>query len=115
MEGGSEGVDAVQVVREHELERVVRVEAEDSELGHVADVEHARSLADGPVLVDDARVLDRHLVARERDHAGTQFQVQPVQGSLEKLLFFGGGQVRLSKGLTKPWYTPWAAPAVRFT
>ena len=34
--------DACKVVGEHALEEVERAEAEDAELGHVADVEHAR-------------------------------------------------------------------------
>jgi hypothetical protein len=36
-----------------------------------------------------ARILDRHPIAGERDHAGAQLQVQLIQWGLEEVLFFG--------------------------
>ena len=57
--------DPVEVVREQRLEQLVRVRALDVELAHVRDVEDAAVAADGPVLGDDALVLDRHLPAGE--------------------------------------------------
>ncbi|MNT48408.1 hypothetical protein D3C72_1851890 [compost metagenome] len=46
-----------------------------NELAHVRDVEEADGLADRLVLLDDARVLHRHVPAAERHHAGLQGEV----------------------------------------
>src|SRR5690606_9364419 len=50
------------VVGDEVLHTFRRVRTADENLAHVANVENAGSRANTPVLVDDAGVLDRHLV-----------------------------------------------------
>jgi hypothetical protein len=45
------------------------------ELAHVRDVEDAAVAADGAVLGNDTFVLNGHLPARERNHAGSESDV----------------------------------------
>ncbi|MCY1177360.1 hypothetical protein D9M73_176650 [compost metagenome] len=55
------------------------------DLAHVGYVEQAGLLAGVQVFLEHAqRVLHRHVVAGERHHARTQFQVQGVQWGLEQ-------------------------------
>ena len=62
-------LEAVDVVREHRLEERLRARAVHVDLAHVRDVERARVRSHRLVLLDDARVLDGHLVAGEGHHA----------------------------------------------
>ena len=83
-----------------ELRRVVRdrgssttcagVLAAHLELAHVRDVEEAGRRAHGLVLVDDARVLHRHLPAGERDDPRAGFHVLVVEGRLLRGLAHAG-------------------------
>ena len=61
------------------LDQVEGVGAGEGEAAHVADVEHPRRRADCRVLVDDGRVLDRHLPAGEVDQASAVGGVPVVQ------------------------------------
>jgi hypothetical protein len=54
----------------------------------VRNVEEAHALAHGAVLLEDARVLDRHLPAAEVDHARAELLVERVERSP---LEHGGG------------------------
>ena len=56
----------------HGFERAL---AGNFDLAHVGDVEQARRGADGHVLGGDAGVLDGHVPAAERDHAGAEGDV----------------------------------------
>ena len=69
---GLSGLDSVQVVRQEPLQRPVRIVPRQLQLAHVGHVEHAGVLANGPVLVDDRRVLHGHLPAGEGDEAGAE-------------------------------------------
>ena len=55
--------------------RSASASALDPDLAHVAHVEDARPVADGHVLVVDARELDRHIVPRELGHLGPRGDV----------------------------------------
>ncbi len=57
----------------------LRAVARDLELAHVRDVEDAGARAHGAVLLGDADVVDRHLPAGERHHAGAELDVAGVQ------------------------------------
>ncbi|MNE42448.1 hypothetical protein D3C80_1365740 [compost metagenome] len=66
-----------------------RIGTAQADLAHVRDVEQAGLIAAVQMLFHHPqRVLDRHVVAGERHHARTQFQVQGVQRGLEQC--FGG-------------------------
>ncbi len=67
------------VVARDALDPGQRVASGHLNLAHVADVEQARARAHGQMLVGDAAVLDRHLPATERDHAGAHRDVAGVQ------------------------------------
>ena len=58
----------LEVAGHQPLERRVGAAAVDQQLAHVADVEQAGILAGPQMLGDDAFILDRHLIARERHH-----------------------------------------------
>ena len=69
------------IVAGHEpLELGDGVGAGDLALAHVRDVEQAGMLAGPAVLGQHALVLDRHVIAAEADHAGSQRAVRGVQG-----------------------------------
>ena len=72
--------ELLRVVRDEVVDDVGGVLAAQPELAHVADVEEAGGRAHRLVLVDDARVLDRHLPAREGDDARPQGDVLLVEG-----------------------------------
>ncbi|OIQ77767.1 hypothetical protein GALL_405330 [mine drainage metagenome] len=68
------------VDRDQALERGGRVGAADAHLAHVRDVEQAGAGASRAVLGHHAAgVLDRHFIAGERHHLGTQAQVQLIK------------------------------------
>ena len=76
--------ERARVVRDEALHEAERVGAGDDDLAHVGDVEEAGGLAHGAVLVEDARVLHRHLEAAERHHLGPERLVCLVErGALE--------------------------------
>ena len=61
------------------------IAAAQGDLAHVRDIEQAGLLAGVQVFLEHAqRVLHRHVIAGERHHARTQFQVQGVQWGLEQ-------------------------------
>ena len=70
------------IVARDVLHRLEGVAAGDLDLAHVADVEEPRARSDGLMLVDDARVFDRHVPAAELDHAGAERTVTRVERSL---------------------------------
>jgi hypothetical protein len=75
------------VVRHEVIDHRERVLAVEAQPTHVRDVEEARGCADGGVLIDDARVLYRHRVASERDHAAAELHVLLVDwGAAERLV-----------------------------
>jgi hypothetical protein len=47
----------------------------------VRDVEDAGGVADGVVLVDDAAVLDGHVITGKRAHLGMELNVEIMQTS----------------------------------
>ena len=68
------------------LEERVRLRPLDLDLAHVRDVEDAGVGAHGPVLLDDALVLDGHLPAGERHHPRPERDVAVVERrALERL------------------------------
>ena len=71
------------------------VGADDEGLAHVRDIEQAGVGARVQVLLEDAEgVLDRHLVAGERHHAGAKRDVQIVErGALQGGGIGGSGHV----------------------
>ena len=68
-----------EVVREEALQQLGLLRPLDVELAHVGDVEDAAVAPDGEVLGDHALVLDGHLPAGERHHAGAERDVSVVQ------------------------------------
>jgi hypothetical protein len=78
--------DPGHIVGEHALEEGLGVGTGGLDLAHVRDVEHTDTLADGHVLLADARVLDRHLPAGEWDEPGPSRHVAVVKrGALQRL------------------------------
>jgi hypothetical protein len=77
-------------------------------LAHMGDVEQAGGAAGVGVLGDDAvRILDRHVIARERHHAGATREMQPVQwGGGERLglgfAHLGSAHDRLTRAVARP-------------
>ena len=71
--------DLVEIVREHLLEKGVSRRPVDVDLAHVRDVERAAVGADRAMLLDDARVLDGHLVPGERHHPRAERDVARVE------------------------------------
>ena len=69
----------------------------DVELAHVRDVEEADPLADGPVLLEDAGVLDRHLPAAEVDQLRAELAVQVVEGRAAQRGLWSGDRHRQRK------------------
>ena len=67
------------------LDRGQRVLAGDLDLAHVADVEDAGARPHGHVLVGDARVLDGHVPAGVRHHAGVGGAVTRVERGFAEL------------------------------
>ena len=79
--------DLRHVVGEDPLQERLGAGAGGLDLAHVRDVEDPRVLAHREMLLADARVLDRHLPAGERDELGAGGDVPVVQGgSLERVL-----------------------------
>ena len=68
-----------QLARQQRLERLVDPRAADDQLAHVADVEQAGMGAGPQMLGDDAVILDRHGIARERDHPRAMGTVPRVE------------------------------------
>ena len=68
----------------------------DQQLAHVADVEQARAFARPQMLGHDAFVLERHLIARERDHARAFGPVPAIERELLDLL---GSDARAAFGI----------------
>ena len=66
---------ALHVARQQRLQRARHVNrvrlARKDELAHMADIEQTRRLAHPKMLGHDAFILDRHQIARERDHAAS--------------------------------------------
>ena len=81
--------EPVDVVREHRLQELLRGRAVDVDLAHVRDVERSRVGSNGPVLGDDALVLDGHLVAGEGHHARTERDVALVERRAQERRFHG--------------------------
>ena len=67
-------------------ERVAGIVALDEQLAHVRQVEQAGALADGAVLLEDARVLDRHQPATELDEPGAEGAVDVDERRLVELV-----------------------------
>ena len=68
-------LEPVDVVRQHRLQERLRTRPVHVDLAHVRDVERARIAPNRLVLLDDAFVLDGHLVAGERHHARSERDV----------------------------------------
>src|SRR5262249_46892735 len=69
------------VVRRQPLERALGLRTAELELAHVAHVEAPDRAPDRPVLLHDARVLDRHVPAAEPDHTAAGADVRRVERS----------------------------------
>ena len=92
--------DLGDVVGEHALQERLGVRPRRLHLAHVRDVEDADPLAHRDVLLADARVLDRHLPAGERDEARASRHVAVVQrGALQRLGTGGHATPDPSSGL----------------
>ena len=77
--------DARRVVDRQVLDQRLRLRPTHGELAHVGHVEKACGSPDsGMFRADAARVLDRHLVAREGHHPGTQRGVNVVERRLDQ-------------------------------
>src|SRR5207253_5581431 len=92
------------------------VPAMDQQLAHVADVEQPRILPGPQMLGDDAFILDRHFIARERHHPGTLGAVPPVERELlQRLIGFdahsGAPRARLRRP-TPGWTLRLPPPSV---
>ena len=91
-----------------ELERGQGLGPLDLEFPHVAHVEQADGPADGAVLLDDRRVLDRHLPAGERDHPRAGGDVAVVQGGpLERLAHRADANDASQNGAAPVKVEPW--------
>ena len=69
------------VVGEDMVDEGFGIRAAHEHLAHVRDVEDAGGLTDGVVLVDDAAVLDRHVITGKRAHLGMELDVEIMQTS----------------------------------
>ena len=67
------------VARDEALDVRPRAFPGEKEFAHVREVEEARARPHGPVLDDDAVVLDRHLVSGERDHLRAERDVPVIE------------------------------------
>ena len=76
--------ELVHLVGERAPQQPPGVVTDDEESTHVGDVEDADPLADGPVLLDDAGVLERHLPAGEGGETRTKRSVLRIEGKLAK-------------------------------
>ena len=76
----------LEVAGHQPLERRVGAAAVDQQLAHVADVEQAGILARPQMLGHDAFILDRHLIAGERDHPPAPGAVPRVERQLVERL-----------------------------
>ncbi len=71
---------ADQIRRHQGLQRGQRVVATNQDLRHVRDVEQAAGRAGMLMLfLDPQRILNGHVIARERDHLGPQLSMQGIQ------------------------------------
>jgi hypothetical protein len=61
-------IEFVDVVGQHRVEPCARVASFDDQLAHVRNVENADVVSHSLMLLDDARVLDRHEPSRERNN-----------------------------------------------
>ena len=77
--------EAFDIVGEYMVDKALRILAADEHLSHVGDIEHPDILADRVVLVNDALVLDRHVITGKRAHLSIEGNVLPVQTSLFQL------------------------------
>ncbi len=84
------------------------VRAAQVELRHVREVEQARSLAHGLVLLEDARILHGHLEPAKRHDPRTQRQVSIVERGAAKRAVDLGGHVhsRCSNRIASPSRSP---------
>ena len=73
------GLDPSQVVRERPLQEVERSPTADANRPEVRDVEHDRVVTARAVLLEHARVLDRHVPAAELHHARAERAVLGVE------------------------------------
>ncbi len=78
-----------EVVREKALQELGLLRPLDVDLAHVGDVEDAAVAPDGEMLGDHALVLDGHLPAGERHHAGAERDVAVVQRRAPEALAHG--------------------------
>ena len=78
------------VHRHQAFECQAGIGAGNADLAHVGYVEQAGGFARLLVFGQQAFVLHGHGVAGKRHHAGTQFQVQGIQGSQQQIAFRRG-------------------------
>ena len=101
--------DLVEIVREHPLEIVLRRRPVDVDLSHVRDVERPAVGTDCPMLLDHARVLDGHLVARERHDPRAECDVARVE---RRALERRGLHAATLSSVGEPVVPPRAPPSV---
>src|SRR5207253_11169369 len=80
------------IARHEPIDERARSATPEAELAHVRQVEEARGRTDGAVLGDDAFVLDRHLVAGERDDLRAERDVLVVKRRAPQRRRFGRHQ-----------------------
>ena len=86
------GLELVEVVRQHALQKVAGARPFHLHLAHVRDVEDAGIRPHRAVLGDDALVLHGHLPAGERHHARSELDVPIVQRRIEERRRHGHGR-----------------------
>ncbi|MCY1419758.1 hypothetical protein D9M71_353540 [compost metagenome] len=74
-------LQAVDIVRQQDLQPVPGLRPADIDYGHVGDVEDTTIAAHLVVLLDLGAVVQRHVPAAEIDHLGSQCQVLVMQWS----------------------------------
>jgi hypothetical protein len=82
---GAADVHAAQVVREQRLERLEPGRTADVDLAEMAEIEQADALADGAVLRQRPRVLDRHEPSAERGELGPERPVDVLEGAVAQV------------------------------
>jgi len=82
------GTDPRQVVGEEPLEQLEHPSTAHRELTEMRHVEHHGVLAAGAVLVEHARVLQRHVPAPEGDHLGAERAVLRVERTVPEIRLF---------------------------
>ena len=69
------GSKGCHIIRSNFLQKVQSVRTLHPKFSHMGDIEHAYTLANGEMLIDDTGIFDRHIVSRKFVHLSTQRDV----------------------------------------